>query len=238
MTVVTCEVQGSVAVITMDNGENQQDLAFAQAMMAALDAAEADKGVKAIVITSPHEKSWSTGVNLGWLMAAMNEGRHDDVKAFMLGMNDVFARLLTIPVPVIAAMTGHAFGNGAMLACACDFRFMRTDRGYFCFPEVDVSIPLLPGMIAFVEKAIPHYRLNDFVLTGRRITAEELAAEKILEGALPSADETFKAAMEFAGTFKKARGIFGELKQRFHKDVLEVMENEDAPLINAMKLMA
>ncbi|MEO1562132.1 MAG: enoyl-CoA hydratase/isomerase family protein [Pseudomonadota bacterium] len=238
MSIVTCEIADKIATITLNNGENQQDLDFAKAMLAALDEAEADKSVKAVIVTSNHEKSWSTGVKLSWLMAQMNEGNHDNVQAFMLGMNDVFYRLLSLPIPVIAAMTGHAFGNGAMLACACDFRFMRADRGYFCFPEVDVSIPLLPGMIAFVEKKIPRHLMNDMVLTGRRLTADELAALNIVSAACPTAEDTYKTALEFAGTMKKSRGIYGELKRRFHHDVKAVMEAEDRPLIEKMQLMA
>ncbi|MEO0342801.1 MAG: enoyl-CoA hydratase/isomerase family protein [Pseudomonadota bacterium] len=238
MSIVTCEIDNKIATITLNNGENQQDLDFANAMMAALDQAEADKSVKAIVITSPHEKSWSTGVKLNWLMAQMNAGAHENVQQFMLGMNDVFYRMLTIPVPVIAAITGHAFGNGAMLACAADFRFMRSDRGYFCFPEVDVSIPLLPGMVAFVEKKISRHLLNEMVLTGRRVTAEELAELKIISAACPNAEETLKMALEFAASMNKSRGIFGELKRRFHRDVRDIMEAEDRKLIENMQLMA
>ena len=76
----------------------------------------------------------------------------------------IFKRLLEFPVPVVAAINGHAFGNGAILTCACDFRFMRKDKGFFCFPEVDVSIPFLPGMIGFVRKAIPESVPKRFVV--------------------------------------------------------------------------
>ncbi|MEO1638527.1 MAG: enoyl-CoA hydratase/isomerase family protein [Pseudomonadota bacterium] len=238
MAIVEYATHGKVAVITLNNGENKQDLAFANAMLEAISKAEEDRSIKALVITSSDEKNWSQGVDLNFLNAAMREGRHEDMKAFMYGMNEVFSRLLLAPFPVIAAITGHAFGNGAMLACACDFRFMRSDRGYFCFPEVDVSIPFLPGMIAFVKKAVPYYRFNEMNLTGRRVTAEELAADHVIEAACPDAATTLEAAMEFAATFNKARGIFGEHKRRLHHHIITVMRDEDTPLIEDLKLMA
>lgn len=236
MGIVNTEIKGSVAVISMDNGENRQDLDFANAMLAAFDQAEADKAVKAIVLTSSDEKNWSQGVNLQWLMARMQAGEQDQVKAFMYGMNAVFARLLQAPVPVIGAITGHAFGNGAMLACCCDFRFMRADRGYLCFPEVDISIPFLPGMIAFCRKAIPEYRFNEMKLTGRRLSAEELVADHIIEAALPDAATTLAAAIEYAETFKKSRKIFGEHKRRMHKAIIDTMDVEDKDYIEALRL--
>lgn len=235
MSLVTFETRGKTAILTLNNGENRQNRAFAEAMLTALQQAEEDKSIRAVVITSSDEKNWSQGVDLNWLMQAKQAGRDDDMRAFMNEMNAVFARILTFPMPVIAAITGHAFGNGAMLACTCDFRFMRADRGYFCFPEVDINIPFLPSMIAYARKAIPEYRFNEMKLTGRRVTATELEADHVLTAA-PDAEATLAAALDYAATFSKGRGIFGEHKRRMHKNILETMAQEDAPLIEALKL--
>ncbi|MEL6548828.1 MAG: enoyl-CoA hydratase/isomerase family protein [Pseudomonadota bacterium] len=234
--VLTLERRGKVAVLTLTNGENKQNLAFAEAMKAALADVESDASVKSLVITSSDEKNWSQGVDLNWLMAAMHGGKQDDIRAFMYAMNDVFAALLTLPVPVIGALTGHAFGNGAMLACCCDFRVMRADRGYFCFPEVDISIPFLPSMIAFTRKAIPEPRFNDLILSGRRATAEDLLADKVITAAFPDAEATLAGALELAEGFSKSRAIFGELKRRMHRDILRVMREEDPAYIDPLNL--
>lgn len=237
MAIVEFRVEDGVAVVTLNNAENRQNLDFAHAMLDALRQAEEDKSVRAMVITAIDEKNWSQGVDLNFLNAAMKDQRFDDMKAFMYGMNDVFAGLLLAPFPVIASITGHAFGNGAMLACACDFRFMRNDRGYFCFPEVDISIPFMPGMIEFVKKAVPYHRFNELKLTGRRATAAELEVDHIIEKACPDAETTFTAAMEYAKTFNKSRRIFGEHKRRLHKHIIATMETQDKPLIEALQLM-
>ena len=208
MAAITYKTRGKVALITMSNGENRQDITFAEEMLAALDRAEADKTIRALVIASADEKNWSQGVDLGFLMSAMRGGKPDDVRHFMNTMNQVFARLLLAPFPVIAAITGHAFGNGAMLACACDFRFMRADRGYFCLPEVDVGIPFLPSMILYVKKALPQHLFNQMTLTGRRVAAAELEGERVIEAACADAATTLEAALDFADTFTKGRAIF------------------------------
>ncbi|MEO1795893.1 MAG: enoyl-CoA hydratase/isomerase family protein [Pseudomonadota bacterium] len=236
MSIVTLEIRGKVAVLTLSNAENKQNLAFAEAMLAALKEVEENKAIKSLVITSNDEKNWSQGVDLNWLMAAIHGGKQDDVRAFMYAMNEVFAGLLTLPVPVIGALTGHAFGNGAMLACCCDFRVMRADRGYFCFPEVDINIPFLPSMIAFCRKAVPEHRFNELKLTGRRATAEDLLKDHVIEAAFADAAATLEGAIAFAETFSKSRAIFGEHKRRMHKHILEIMETEDPAFIEPLNL--
>ena len=236
MTRVKWEKTESVAVVTMCNGINLQNLEFAKAMHGVLDEVEADPEIHAVVLTSSDEKNFSQGVDVEWVGTKLNEKDFESVKAFMYGMNDLFKRLLLIPMPVIAAINGHAFGNGAMLACACDFRFMKRDRGYFCFPEVDISIPFLPGMIAFVRKAIPEYKFNELKLTGKRVGADELEKHHIIEKASADLDELNQDAMAFALSFKKKRGIFGEHKKRMHKAVVTVIEDEDPEFIEGLKL--
>jgi len=141
-----------------------------------------------------------------------------------------------MPVPVIAAINGHAFGNGAMLACSCDFRFMKKDRGFFCFPEVNISIPFLPGMIEFVRKAIPEYQFNSMLLSGKRVGAEELEDTHVIVKACENQGQLLNDALEFASTFTKKRKIFGELKKRMYKDIIKVMETEDVEQIESLNL--
>lgn len=221
----------------MNNGENRHDPDFAAAMLTALDQVIDNPKYRALVLASSDPKSWSQGININWLMKAMQEQRQDEIKSFMYAMNEVFSKLLLYPIPVIAAINGHAFGNGAILSCACDFRLMRSDRGYFCFPEVDLSIPFLPGMIAFVKKAIPYYRFNEMKLTGRRVGADELARDHVIEQAFPDADSLHKGALEFAAGFNKKRSIFSEHKRRLHRQIIDVIEHEDKTYIESLKLM-
>lgn len=231
--------QGTVAVLTLENGENRHNPAFVAAFLAALDEIEADREVRSLVIASSDPKNWSLGIDLDWVVAAAQEPtRHDELRAFLRSLNDVFTRILTFPVPVVAALTGHTFGNGAILACACDFRFMRADRGFFCFPEVDVNIPFMPGMLAIVQRIIPGWLLDDLYLSGRRAGAAELLAQHILAGAAEGQEAVLAQAIEFAARFTKGRGIFGEIKRRKHKPILEIFAREDEPLFAALKVMA
>ncbi|MCU0595426.1 MAG: enoyl-CoA hydratase/isomerase family protein [Desulfobacterota bacterium] len=234
MSIVLWEKKDTVAVLTMNNRENRMNLDYANAMIRALDEILEDKGIFAVVIASSDEKNWSQGIDLQWLMERKAAEDLEAIRAFLYRMNDLFKKLLLYPMPVIAAINGHAFGNGALLSCTCDFRFMRSDKGFFCFPEVDVSIPFLPGMIAFARKAIPEYKYQEMVYTGRRLTASELEEHHVIRKACKDQDELMKESLDFARTFDKKRGIFGELKKRLYKSVIQALDNEDPEFIKPL----
>lgn len=226
----------SVAILTMTGGENRNNLNFANEMMNNLEEILQDPSIHAMVLTSDDEKNFCQGVDVQWLMERFQAKDFQSIKDFMYRMNDVFRTLLLYPMPVIAAINGHAFGNGAILSCACDFRFMRSDRGFFCFPEVDLGIPFLPGMIAWVRKAIPAHAFHEWKYTGRRVTAPELEKERVIIKACANREELMKESLAFAKTFHKKRGIFGEMKKRMHKHIIEIMEKEDPEYIEKLFL--
>lgn len=236
MAIVRWEKRETVAIVSMDNGENRQNLEFANGMNRVFDEILADQAVKAVILASTDPKYWSLGVDIEWISGRMQEKDNESIKSFMYGMNAVFKKLLLFPVPVIAAIGGHAFGNGAILSCACDFRFMRGDRGYFCFPEVDLGIPFLPGMIAMIRKAIPEYKLNELKLTGKRAGAAELEASHIIEKISTDSEGLISDTFLFASTFHKKRGIFAEHKKRLHRHIIETMDGEDPEFIESLFL--
>lgn len=239
MSLMSWRREGTVAVLTLENGENRHNPEFVAAFLATMDAIEADAAVKSVVIASNDPKNWSLGIDLNWVIgAAQTPARHPELKAFLYGLNSVFARVLTFPTPVVAAIGGHAFGNGAILACACDFRFMRSDRGFFCFPEVDVNIPFLPGMLAIVQRIFPAWYLDALYLSGRRAGGAELAEQHVVTGTSEGAEAVLAQAIAFAAGFEKGRGIFGEIKRRKHAPVLHIFETADKEIVEGLKLMA
>jgi enoyl-CoA hydratase/carnithine racemase len=132
----------------------------------------------------------------------------------------------------VAAITGHAFAGGAIWACAFDFRFMRSDRGFLCFPEVDLGIPFLPGMLALLKKAIPMYKLEEMHHTGVRLTAEECERHHIVRRAC-TMETVVSDAVAFARGLAKRREVIGEMKLRLYRDILHALDVEDVPYIES-----
>jgi enoyl-CoA hydratase/carnithine racemase len=85
-------------------------------------------------------------------------------------------------MPTAAALNGHAFGAGAMLAMAHDYRVMRADRGFFCFPEVDIRIPFTPGMAALIQAKLTPAAAVASMTTGRRFGGVDALEFGIVDG--------------------------------------------------------
>jgi enoyl-CoA hydratase/carnithine racemase len=226
-------VDENIAVITMNRGENRFNIAFCNEMLAALDAIEKKEEVNALVVTASDAKIWSNGMDLDWLVPAITR-KDPDVEKFFPLQDKLMKRMLFYPMITVAAISGHAFASGAIFSCCFDFRFMRSDRGFLCFPEIDLNIPFLPYMTALVKKILPMYLVEEGELTGKRFTAAELEKCHAIRKAC-TMDDLMKEATGFAKGLKKGRWIVNEMKQVLHKDIGYLMDNADEhrPDLNA-----
>ena len=137
------DYRDDIAILTIGDDENRFSPDWLDAVGSLLNDAEANaKGL----ITVGDGKFYSNGLDLDWLIA--NGDRAD---WYVEAVQTLLARILTFSLPTVAAVNGHAFGAGAMFAIAHDFRIMRADRGYYCFPEVDINIPFTPGMLSLIH---------------------------------------------------------------------------------------
>lgn len=229
MAIVEWKKDGTVALMIMNNGENRQNLVWCEAMMATYEEIMADSEIKALVLTSSDPKNFSQGVDVEWVGQKMVEKDFDSINKWVKKNHEVFTAMMMAPVPTIAAITGHAFGNGAMIAGACDFRFMRSDRGYFCLPEIDLGIQFIPSQIAWMRRIMPYHLWTRLHLTGDRVDAAELEKNNVIIKACPGIEETIAEAVAYAKTFNKSRTNMAEMKRRSYKPVLDVMANEDPP---------
>lgn len=229
MTLVEHEIHDHIAQLYLNDGENRFNPPFLEAFLDALDHIESQTQATTLVVTSRHEKIFCNGIDLDWLQhaQAQDPGR---VKKFLYQLNRLFKRVITYPLVTIAAISGHTFAGGAILSCAFDFRFMRSDRGYFCLPEVDLGIPFLPGMNALLRKVIPDWLLYEMQLTGVRLTAQQCQAAHIVTQACPG-DQLQAETLAFAAQINKKRIVVSEMKKRLHASIVHSLDVADVPYI-------
>jgi len=200
--------EGTIFVLTMRDGENRFNLAFFERFGELLDEVEAGCADGGALVVTAEGKYWSNGIDLEWLGGADRE----QLAAFAPAIDRFLGRILVLQVPTIAALNGHAFAGGALLAVAHDYRVMRADRGWVCFPEVDLQIPFSGGMQAMLNHKLSPTVNRDAVLTGRRYSGPE-AVEAGLVDALAPEGEVLSAALKLAAPLAtKGRRIMGQLK--------------------------
>jgi enoyl-CoA hydratase/carnithine racemase len=211
--------EDNVAILTLQSGENRFNRAFLDELNAALDRVESEGGTGALVTTGGEGKFYSNGLDLDWLM----EQGQEQGEAFVREVFALLARMLSYSLPTVAAMNGHAFAGGGMLALAHDYRVMRADRGFFCLPEVNIHLPLAPGMVALIQSKLDIPTCRDLILTGRRIGGEEAARRGVVDEAV-GADQVLPRAVALAGEQAgKDRATYAALKRGMYGDAIRIL---------------
>jgi len=203
---IELDYEEKIAVLDLGDDENRFSPEFLDEIDARLDEV-VDAGAHGL-ITTGGGKFYSNGLDLDWLMA-----HGDQTQSYVGRVQGMLARFLTLPVPTAAAVVGHAFGAGAMLALAHDFRVMRSDRGFFCFPEVDIRIPFTPGMAALIQAKLTPQAAVASMTTGRRFGGDDAASLGIVDAVAGEGVVTSAAVDIVRPLDGKDPGTLGAIKQ-------------------------
>jgi len=220
---VEYELDEHVALVTMNSGENRFNFPFFKAFLEVLDKIEHDTDANVLVVKSSHEKIWSNGIDLDWFLPAVEKEGPELRNKFLVEMFGFMKRVLTFPGLTIAAITGHAFAGGAFLSFAHDFRFMRSDRGWLCMPEVNIGMTLGPVFSAISRRALPMYLFEEMQYTGIRLTAQECVEHHIVKKAC-HIDDLMDETLAFAKTLNKDKELIRKMKIETHQETLAVID--------------
>lgn len=211
----TLSERDGVHVLHLGDGENRFSLDWMTAVEQALDTVVA---APAPLVTVAAGKSYSVGLDLEWLMANATE-----LPAYVARVQALLARVLTLPVPTAAAVTGHAFGAGAMLAFAHDWRVMRDDRGYLCLPEVDIRIPFTPGMAALIQAKLTPRAAIDAMTTGHRFPGPEAVGAGLVDVTAAEDEVLDRAIARVAPLAGKPADTLGAIKGTMFGDAVRLL---------------
>jgi enoyl-CoA hydratase/carnithine racemase len=225
---VSLERRGEVFVLTMDAGENRMNRPWLDGINGTLDEVDAAASPKALVTTGSG-RFYSNGLDLEPLLAA----GPDYMAAFVADAEKLFARIITAPYITVAACNGHTFAAGAMFSLCHDFRVMRSDRGYFCLPEVDLGIPFTPGMDALIKHRLPQVVAHEVMVTGTRYGGEAAAAKGIVHHSVAEAAVLPQAIEIAAGLARKTGPTMRTIKVRLYSDLIRLLENSDGTAADA-----
>ena len=124
--------------------------------------------VRCVVLTGSGERAFCAGADL--------KERDGMAQADWQSQHELFERgfmaLMELPLPVVAAVNGHAFGGGLEIALCCDFVYA-SSAARFALPEVRLGIMPGGGGTQNLARAAGERRAKELILSGRQFTAEE-----------------------------------------------------------------
>ena len=167
MQYINSERDGTVAVITLARGKaNALNEAMVDQIHLAVKDAASDGSVRAVVLASGAANFFSGGFDVSEVFSYDRRR----MKTFFGRFIDLYEDLYLMPKPLVAAVSGHAYAGGAILALACDFRIMGDGNFGFALNEIDLGFVLPSGMIRMAIEAIGYRHAFELVLGGRSVS--------------------------------------------------------------------
>ena len=174
---VTLERIGAVSLLRFDDGENRFTREWLDQVDHALDEVAAQASTA--LVTTGTGKFYSNGLDVDEIRDDLEHGGD-----YLARVQHLLAKVLTLGVPTVAAANGHAFGGGAMLALAHDFRLMNAEKGFLCFPEIDLGLSFAPGMARLIQSKVSPQAAVEAMTTGRRYGGADAAAAGFVDTAV------------------------------------------------------
>ena len=181
---VTYEQDGFVGVVTINRPKalNALNSDVLKEIEATFDAIDLDT-TRAVVLTGAGDKSFVAGADIGEMSTLTKE----EGEAFGKVGNDVFRKIETFPIPVIAAINGFALGGGCEIAMSCDIRLC-AENAIFGQPEVGLGITPGFGGTQRLARLVGAGKAKEMIYTAFNIKAEEAYRIGLVNAVYPQAE--------------------------------------------------
>lgn len=202
MEFITYEVEGQVGIITINRPKalNALNSAVLDELDATIDGVDLD-AVRCLILTGAGEKSFVAGADI----AEMSTLTKEEGEAFGKKGNDIFRKIETLPIPVIAAVNGFALGGGCEISMSCDIRIC-SDNAVFGQPEVGLGITPGFGGTQRLARLVSPGMAKQLIYTARNIKADEAYRIGLVNAVYPL-EELLPAAQKMAAGIAKQAPI-------------------------------
>ncbi|KAM0023387.1 putative enoyl-CoA hydratase/isomerase, ClpP/crotonase-like domain superfamily [Helianthus debilis subsp. tardiflorus] len=224
----TLAKRGNIYILTLTgDDEHRLNPTLLDSITAALHRIRSETTTTpSALITTAHGKYFSNGYDLAWSQSDPN--RHILMSS---KLRSLVRDLISLPMPTIAAVTGHASAAGFILAQAHDYVLMRKDRGFIYMSELDIKLVVPDWFLKLLKNKIGSpAALRDVVLRAEKVTAEVAVAKGIIYSAHDSAEETVAAAVRVAEELVKRKWdgeVYGRNRRVLYGDVLPALECDE-----------
>lgn len=198
MEFIMYEEQNNIAIITMNRPKalNALNTNVLKELDKVLDEVNIDR-IRALIITGAGDKSFVAGADI----SEMHKLTKAEGEVFGKTGNDVFRKLETFPIPVIAAVNGYALGGGCELAMSCDIRIC-SENAVFGQPETGLGITPGFGGTQRLPRLISVGKAKEMIYTARNIKSEEAYHIGLVSAVYPQ-EELMVQALKMASNIAK-----------------------------------
>ncbi|RUS75836.1 hypothetical protein EGW08_016405 [Elysia chlorotica] len=223
-----------IAIIVMDRGENRLNTQFLDGFNELMDDVESNPSCKGL-ITTGKGKFYSNGLDLDWLS---NLSSPELLQEFFTKLPRWLLRILLFPLPTLAALNGHCFAGGALVAFAHDLRVQNKEKGWTCFNEVFISRQFQTWHYLYLKTKIGSgHNYTDAIVMGKRFTGPEALDSGIVHAAPPMSlllSESIQLLKSFFGKSGYPRDslhlmksdVYRDAVEQYHKDMAGVEASE------------
>ena len=221
MNYIQYEQKDAIAVLTISREKalNALNSEVLGELDAAIDAIDLDT-VRCLIITGAGQKSFVAGADIGEMSTLTKE----EGEAFGKKGNDVFRKIETLPIPVIAAVNGFALGGGCELSMSCDIR-LASENAVFGQQETGLGITPGFGGTQRLARIIPVGKAKEMLYAGTKVKAAEALTLGLVNAVYPS-EELLPAAEKLAGKIARNAPIAVRASKKAVNDGLQVSIDE------------
>ena len=235
----TLEKRGEIFFLTLTGDDDHRlNPSLVDSLRSALREVKEQSTRGSALITTARGKFFSNGFDLAWAQSA---GSAAAVEDRLLHMVDLFkpavADLISLPMPTIAAVTGHAAAAGMMLAMSHDYVLMRSDRGVLYMSELDIGMKFPDYFTALVRSKVGSSSARrDVMLRAKKVTASEALAMGIVDSAHDSAEAVVEAAVHLGEELVKRKWdgeVYAEIRKALYPELCGVLGLADKAVITS-----
>ena len=217
MEYITYEAEGQIGIITINRPKalNALNSTVLDELDKTLDGVDLES-IRCLILTGAGEKSFVAGADIG----EMSSLTKAEGEAFGKKGNDVFRKIETFPIPVIAAVNGFALGGGCEICMSCDIRIC-SENAVFGQPEVGLGITPGFGGTQRLARIVGTGKAKEMIYGARNIKAEEAYRIGLVNNVYPL-DELMPAAKKLAATIARNAPIAVRACKRAINEGLQV----------------
>ena len=203
-----------------------------EAINKALDYLDAQTGELGLITTSSHAAIYSAGIDFTMFGHSVTF-----TKSFLMHIQRLFARMLGLSYPTVAAINGHCIAAGIMFAMGHDFRVQRKDLGTICLSEINMGKPIPLGMMVLIQDKVSHPTMKMLAMFGHKFSPEESLKAGLVDK-LVDKDKLIDEAIQLLDPLvekSSAREAFGQIKTEMNIEGIKAAYEGFLPPLHLLK---